>query len=100
MRFRQPLSLFRKARPAHRDLLPWWHPASLLRGIWNLAFSAALGAGIGAIALDLAAQIAARIAGGEWTDWHDPLSPVAWGIGAVVAFVTFMSYRMDANSRD
>jgi hypothetical protein len=63
MRFRQPLSLFRKPRPADRDLLPWWHPTSLLRGIWNLAFSAALGIGIGAITLDLVTQIVAKLAG-------------------------------------
>lgn len=92
--------LFRKAKPADRDLLPWWHPASLLRATWNLVFSIALGAAIGAIALDLAAQIAARIAGDDWRDWHDPLRLPAWGLGAFIAFVTFMSYRMDAKSGD
>jgi hypothetical protein len=86
---------FRKPRPADRDLLPWWHPASLLRGAWNLAFSTALGIGIGAIALDLAAQIAAKIAGDDWRDWHAPLSPLAWALGCLVAVVAYMSYRMD-----
>jgi hypothetical protein len=87
--------LFRQPKPAQRDLLPWWHPASLMRGAWNLVFSIALGAGIGAIALDLAAQVAAKIAGEAWQDWHDPLRPFAWAVGCFVAFVTFMSYRMD-----
>lgn len=95
MPFRPPLSLFRRPKPADRDLLPWWHPASLMRAGWNLAFSAALGAGIGAILLDLAAQIAARLTGGDWMEWHDPLKPFAWTIGCFVAFVAYMSYRMD-----
>lgn len=95
MRFRQPLSLFRKPPPADRDLLPWWHPASLLRGAWNLTFSAALGIGIGAITLDLAAQIVAKLTGGDWQDWHGPLQPLAWIVGCFVAVVAYMSYRMD-----
>ncbi|WP_341897439.1 hypothetical protein [Ferrovibrio terrae] len=93
MRFLQPR--FRKARPADRDLLPWWHPASLLRAAWNLIFSAALGIGIGAIVLDLAAQIAGKITGSDWKEWHDPLSPLAWVIGCFVAVIAYMSYRMD-----
>lgn len=101
MRFRQPLSLFRKPQAADRDLLPWWHPTSLLRGAWNLAFSAGLGVGIGAITLDLATQIVARLAGvtglgsGDWQDWHGPLQPLAWIVGCFVAVVAYMSYRMD-----
>ena len=101
MRFRQPLSLFRKPQPADRDLLPWWHPASLLRGAWNLAFSAALGIGIGALTRDLVTQRVATLAGvtglgsGDWQDWHGPLQPVAWIVGCFVAVVAYMSYRMD-----
>lgn len=87
--------LFRPPKPAQRDILPWWHPASLLRAVWNLAFSAALGAGIGAIVLDLAAQIAAKVAGDDWRDWHAPLTPLAWLVGCFVAGVAYMSYRMD-----
>ena len=101
MRFRQPLSLFCKPQPADRDLLPWWHPASLMRSAWNLAFSAALGVGIGAITLDLAAQIVAKLAGAaglgseDWRDWLDPLQPLAWIVGCFVAIVAYMSYRLD-----
>lgn len=95
MRFRQPLSLFRKPRPAERDLLPWWHPASLLRNTWNLVFSIALGAGIGAIVTDLAAQIVAKVAGGEWQDRIDTLQPLGWLFGCFVVLVTYMSYRME-----
>lgn len=101
MRFRQPIALFRKPQPADRDLLPWWHPASLMRGAWNLAFSAALGIGIGAITLDLAAQIVAKLVGAaglgseDWRDWLDPLQPLAWIVGCFVAVVAYMSYRMD-----
>lgn len=98
MPFRAPL--FRRTPPAERDRLPWWHPAALLRAGWNLAFSAGLGVAAGAIALDLAAQIAARLTGSDWKDWHDPLGPLAWGIGGATAFVAFMSYRMDTGSRD
>lgn len=89
----------RPVRPADRDRLPWWHPASLMRAGWNLAFSAALGAGVGFLVLEFAAQIAARLAGtdpgGDWRDWHDPLSPLGWLVGCFVAFVAYMSYRMD-----
>lgn len=87
--------LFRPPKPSDRDILPWWHPHALLRAGWNLVFSAALGLAVGAIALDLAAQIAARIAGEDWRDWHEPLQPLAWLLGCFVAFVSYMSYRMD-----
>jgi len=87
--------LFRPPKPSDRDILPWWHPHALMRAVWNLAFSAALGLGVGAIALDLAAQIAAKIAGEDWRDWHEPLLPLAWLLGCFVAFVSYMSYRMD-----
>lgn len=87
--------LFRRPKPSDRDLLPWWHPHALMRAAWNLAFSAALGIGIGAITLDLAAQVAAKIAGDDWRDWLAPLQPLAWLVGCFVAFVSYMSYRMD-----
>ncbi|WP_300304460.1 hypothetical protein [Ferrovibrio sp.] len=90
--------LFRPPKPSERDILPWWHPHALLRAAWNLAFSAALGLAAGAIALDLAAQVVAKIAGAgseDWRDWHDPLRPLAWLLGCFVAFVAYMSYRMD-----
>ncbi|MFN4309296.1 MAG: hypothetical protein ACK4FK_01790 [Ferrovibrio sp.] len=87
--------LFRPPKPSDRDILPWWHPHALLRAVWNLAFSIALGVGIGAIVLDLTAQIVAKIAGDHWRDWIDPLQPLAWLVGCFVAFVSYMSYRMD-----
>lgn len=93
--------LFRPPKPSERDILPWWHPHALLRAAWNLAFSAALGLAAGAIALDLAAQVVAKIAGSagagseDWRDWHEPLRPLAWLLGCFVAFVAYMSYRMD-----
>lgn len=86
--------LFR-IQPDKRDILPWWHPWSLMRAGWNLIFSIALGAGIGAIVTDLAAQIVAKIAGGEWQDWIGSLQPLGWAVGCFVAFVSYMSYRMD-----
>lgn len=86
--------LFR-TQPNRRDILPWWHPWSLMRAGWNVVFSIALGAGIGAITVDLAAQIIAKLAGGDWRDWMDPLAPLGWAIGCFVAFVSYMSYRMD-----
>lgn len=88
-------ALFRKPGPADRDRFPWWHPASLMRAGWNLAFSASLGAGVGFLVLEFAAQIVARLTGDDWQDWHDPLSPLAWLVGCFVAFVAYMSYRMD-----
>ncbi len=87
--------LFRPPTPARRDILPWWHPWSLMRAGWNFAFSLALGAALGAIASELAAQVIAKIAGGNWQDWIDRLRPLGWVFGCFVAFVTYMSYRMD-----
>ncbi len=88
----------RKSAPsdaAPADILPWWHPWLLLRGAWNLGFSIALGAAIGGILVDLAAQIAARLLGGAWQDWGESFAWASWALGAVIAFVCFMAYRMD-----
>lgn len=87
--------LFRPQSPARRDILPWWHPWALMRNGWNLVFSLALGAALGAIATDLAAQVVAKIAGDDWRDWIDRLQPLGWALGCFVAFVAYMSYRMD-----
>jgi cytosine/uracil/thiamine/allantoin permease len=87
--------LFRPQTPARRDILPWWHPWALMRAGWNLVFSLALGAALGAVAADLAAQIVAKIAGDSWQDWINKLQPLGWAFGCFVAFVAYMSYRMD-----
>ena len=87
--------LFRPQTPARRDILPWWHPWSLMRAGWNLVFSLALGAALGAVATDLAAQIVAKIAGETWQEWIGPLQPLGWAFGCFVAFVAYMSYRME-----
>lgn len=86
---------FRSTRPVDRDRFPWWHPASLMRSGWNLVFSAALGAGVGFLVLEFAAQIAASLTGGDWRDWQAALNPLGWLVGCFVAFVAYMSYRMD-----
>lgn len=82
-------------RPADRDRLPWWHPASLMRAGWNLAFSTALGGGIGFLVLEFVAQIAASLTGEDWRNWQARLTPLGWLVGCFVAFVAYMSYRMD-----
>lgn len=87
--------LFRPQAPGRRDILPWWHPSSLMRAGWNFVFSLALGAALGAIAVDLAAQIVAKIAGDSWQDWSGRLQPLGWAFGCFVAFVTYMAYRME-----
>ncbi len=87
--------IFKPRRPSERDLLPWWHPWVLMRSGWNIAFSAALGAGIGFLALELAAQIAAKISDEDWRSWSDRLNWLGWLVGCFVAFVSYMSYRMD-----
>jgi|GEM_PF-2569059 len=89
---------FKTQRPSERDLLPWWHPWSLMRGGWNIAFSLALGAGIGFMAQELIAQVAARISGEDWRLWSDRLDWLGWLVGCFVAFVSYMSYRMDDRS--
>lgn len=90
--------LFPKRQKAPSDLLPWWHPWMLMRGAWNVVFSTALGAAVGAIAADLLAQIAARISGSDPRDWAADLSWIGWAIGCFVAFVSYMAYRMDDSS--
>jgi hypothetical protein len=87
--------LFRPAKPARRDILPWWHPWSLMRAGWNLVFSLALGAALGAITVELLAQVIATLSGGDWREWLDRLELLGWAIGCFVAFVAYMSYRMD-----
>jgi len=94
--------LFRSRQPVPSDsvspvsdILPWWHPWLLLRGLWNIVFSLGLGAAIGGILVDIAAQLAARLLGGAWQDWSDNLAWAGWVLGAAIAFVCFMAYRMD-----
>lgn len=66
-----------------------------MRAGWNLAFSLALGAALGAVVTDLAAQVVAKIAGDSRQDWIGRLQPLGWAFGCFVAFVAYMSYRMD-----
>lgn len=80
---------------AATDILPWWHPWLLLRGLWNVGLSLALGAAIGGIVVDIAAQIAARLFGGAWQNWSEDFAWAGWLLGAAIAFVSFMAYRMD-----
>lgn len=87
--------LFGRNNPQARDILPWWHPWSILRMLWNIAFSIFLGAAISGIICEIIAQVAARIAGGEWRDWSESLVWLNWGLGCFIAYVSYMSYRMD-----
>ena len=87
--------LFRPQTPVRRDILPWWHPWSLMRAGWNLVFSLALGAALGAVVTDLVAQIAGKLTGETWQQWIGPLQPLGWAFGCFVAFVAYMAYRMD-----
>ncbi|WP_370152296.1 hypothetical protein [Ferrovibrio sp.] len=95
------MPLLQPRKPAERDILPWWHPHLLLRMAWNLLFSAGLGAAIGTMAAELSAQVAAGTLGRlgigsrDWQDWAAVLQPLGWAFGCLIAFVSYMSYRMD-----
>lgn len=76
-------------------LLAWWHPHRLLREIWNIGFSLALGAALSGIAIEILAQILGKISSIGWQDWSERLTYLRWAVGCFVAYVSYISYRMD-----
>lgn len=84
----------RTADSDQADILPWWHPGVLVREAWNLTFSAALGAGLGWLAMELLALLMAALAGGERTDWTPATLWPGALFGLFAGTVTFLSYRM------
>ena len=77
------------------DLLPWYHPWLLARGLWNLVLSAGLGLACGALTADLLPQVLSVLLGGAKADYAALAIPIGVALGAFIAFVGFMAYRMD-----
>lgn len=77
------------------DVLPWWHPWVLARELWNVAFSAALGLGLGALAYDVLAQASAAVLPGDRADYEPGARLAGILFGLFVAYVSFMAGRMD-----
>jgi hypothetical protein len=85
------------AKNRYRDpnLLPWYHPWLLVRGLWNLLLSAGLGLAGGALVGDLLPQVLSVLLGGSKADYAALAIPIGVAFGAFVTFVSFMAYRMD-----
>ena len=91
----RPEGAANKRKPIDPALLPWWHPWLLMRGLWNLVFSAGLGLGLGAIVGDVLPQILRAITRMERPAFEGFGFWVGVVFGVCTAYVSFMSYRMD-----